>query len=408
MRKNMNTHAYIVDAQRTAIGKFKGALKYTRPDDLIAAILATLVKRQNIESKLIDEVILGCANQAGEDNRNIARMATLLAGFDNTVPAVTVNRLCGSGMDAIMQAARIIQLEEADLIIAGGVESMTRAPWSVPKPIDGFVLESLHGYDTSLGWRYKNPRLEERFPLESMGETAENVREKMHISRHDQDEFAAWSHEKALQAQKKGYFKAEITPLDVVQSPKGNTILFDTDEGPREDSHLSKLSTLKPVFRTGGTVTAGNSSSLNDGACALLLASKQAINRYQLKPLAKIVAYATTGLEPQLMGLGPIEASQKALKKAQLSIQDIDLFEINEAFAAQAIACQRTLGVDAKKLNIFGGAIALGHPLGASGARICTTLAYALKEKQKRYGLASMCIGVGQGIAMIVEHIDHV
>jgi 3-oxoadipyl-CoA thiolase len=350
----------------------------------------------------IDEVYLGCANQAGEDNRNVARMAVLLAGIPNTVPAATVNRLCGSGLEAVVQGARMIRAGEAEIVLAGGVESMTRAPWSMPKPPEGFPTGKWELYDTSLGWRFPNPRMAELFPLEQMGETAENVAERWRIAREEQDAFALASHQKAVAAQKGGRFADEIVPVTVVQK-KGAPLKVTEDEGPRADTSLEKLSALKPVFRQGGTVTAGNSSSLNDGASALLLMSERAARELGKAPLARVANSGTAGVDPRIMGIGPVPASKKALERAGWAAREVDLIELNEAFAAQSIACVRDLGLDPSRVNVNGGAIALGHPLGASGARILTTLVHEMKRREARRGLATMCIGVGQGIALAVE-----
>jgi 3-oxoadipyl-CoA thiolase len=391
---------FVVDAVRTPIGKLKGALRGIRPDDLMAHAIRALVSRNQLVPDRVDEVYVGCANQAGEDSRNVARMASLLAGLPFGVPAATVNRLCGSGLEAIIMAARMIQLGEADLVIAGGVESMTRAPWSVPKPTDGFPSGKLEGFDTALGWRYPNARLAELFPLESMGETAENVAVSRNIGREEQDRFAMSSHSKAIAAQSDGRFASEIIAVDVAQ-PKGALSSFSVDEQPRADTSLEKLSALKPAFRTEGTVTAGNASALNDGAAALLLMSERAIAHRA--PLARYVSSATAGVAPQTMGLGPVPATRRALAKAQWRTDTLDLIELNEAFAAQALACMAELELEPSIVNVNGGAIALGHPLGMSGARIVTTLLHAMRDRRARRGLATMCIGVGQGIAATFE-----
>src|SRR5712691_1426880 len=380
--------AVIVDAVRTPVGRIRGLLSQIRPDDLGALVIKELMGR-NPAAKEVEEVFFGCANQAGEDNRNVARMALLLAGLPAEVPGVTLNRLCASGLEAAVQAARAIRLGDMELCVAGGVESMTRAPWAVAKPTDGFAGGPLQSYDTALGWRFPNPRLAERFPLESMGETAENVAEKYRVPREKQDEFALRSHQLAL----KGKFEAELVPVgDVVR-----------DEGPRADTSLEKLAKLKPAFRPGGTVTAGNSSSLNDGAAALLLASARKAQELGLRPLARVVASASAGVDPRFMGMGPVPATRKALAKAGLSVRDLDLVELNEAFAAQALAVISELKLDAGKVNVDGGAIALGHPLGMSGARILGHLAHALRRRGGRYGLATLCVGVGQGVSVIIE-----
>ena len=380
--------AVIVDAVRTPVGRIRGLLSQIRPDDLGALVIKELMGR-NPAAKEVEEVFFGCANQAGEDNRNVARMALLLAGLPAEVPGVTLNRLCASGLEAAVQAARAIRLGDMELCVAGGVESMTRAPWAVAKPTDGFAGGPLQSYDTALGWRFPNPRLAERFPLESMGETAENVAEKYRVPREKQDELALRSHQLAL----KGKFEAELVPVgDVVR-----------DEGPRADTSLEKLAKLKPAFRPGGTVTAGNSSSLNDGAAALLLASARKAQELGLRPLARVVASASAGVDPRFMGMGPVPATRKALARAGLSVRDLDLVELNEAFAAQALAVISELELDAGKVNVDGGAIALGHPLGMSGARILGHLAHALRRRGGRYGLATLCVGVGQGVSVIIE-----
>ncbi len=394
--------AFIIDALRSPIGKHRGVLKDVRPDDLAALVLKALVARNGLDPARVDEVYMGCANQAGEDNRNVARMAVLLAGYPQAVPAVTVNRLCGSGLEAVIQGARMIRLGEAEVVVAGGVESMTRAPWSMPKPPDGFPTGKWELFDTSLGWRFPNPKLAEQFPLEQMGETAENVAEKWGISRADQDEFALGSHRKAVAAQKEGRFTDELVSVEIPQR-KGAALIVKEDEGPRADTTVEKLSTLRAAFRSGGSVTAGNSSTLNDGASAVLLMSERAMKEFGKKAMARFVSSGTAGVDPRHMGIGPVPASQKALKAAGWSAGDLDLAELNEAFAAQSIACVRDLGIDPSRVNVNGGAIALGHPLGASGARILTTLVHEMKRRNVRRGLATMCIGVGQGIAVTVE-----
>ncbi|MBL8922897.1 MAG: thiolase family protein [Myxococcaceae bacterium] len=391
---------FVVDAVRTPIGKLRGALKDVRPDDLAALVIRAAVERAKIDPATIEELYLGCANQAGEDNRNVARMAALLAGLPQTVPAATVNRLCGSGLEALILGARMIQLGEADVVVAGGVESMTRAPWSVPKPADGFPGGKLEGYDTSLGWRYPNPKLAAMFPLEQMGETAENVAEQWKIAREDQDRFALASHQKAVAAQQQGRFAAELVNVELPQK-KGPPLVVSQDEQPRADSSYEKLATLKAAFRDGGTVTAGNSSSLNDGASAVVLMSERALVGRQ--PLARFVSSGTAGVDPRTMGIGPVPASKKALSRAGWAVASLDLIELNEAFAAQSLACVRELGLDEAKVNVNGGAIALGHPLGMSGARITATLLHAMKGRGAKRGLATMCIGVGQGIAACFE-----
>lgn len=393
--------AFIVDAIRTPVGRYGGSLRDIRPDDLSALVIKTLVERTKIDTSAIQDVTWGCANQAGEDNRNVGRMAALLAGLPHSVPANTINRLCGSSLDAINQAARAIWSEDLDLIIAGGVESMSRAPYSIPKNQSG-SYGNLTAFDTALGWRYPNLRLEKMFPLESMGETAENLAERYGISREEQDLFAYNSHMKAVRAQKEEMFRDEIIPVEV-PSKKGTPVVVKDDEGPRSDTTIEKLSGLSPVFRKGGTVTAGNSSSMNDGAAVVLVVSERKMNELGLTPLARIVATGVAGVDPRYMGIGPVPATGIALQKSGLTMNHIDLIELNEAFAAQSVAVIRDLHIDTEKLNVNGGAIALGHPLGCSGARIMTTLLHEMKRRRARYGLATMCIGVGQGIATIVE-----
>ncbi len=393
---------FVVDAVRTPIGKLRGALKDARPDDLLALVIKQVLARAGIEPGTVDEVYAGCANQAGEDNRNVARMAMLLAGVPDTVPAATVNRLCGSGLEALIQGARQIRLGEADLVVVGGVESMTRAPWSTPKPSEAFPGGKLESWDTSLGWRYPNPKLAAIFPLESMGETAENVAERLKISREDQDRFALASHQKAVAAQQAGAFAAELVPVDLAQK-KGPPVIVSQDEQPRADSSLEKLASLKPAFRDGGTVTAGNSSTLNDGASAVLLMSERAVEAWGKTPLARFVSSATAGVDPRVMGLGPVPATRRALDRADWKTGHLDLIELNEAFAAQSLGCLRELGLDPTRVNVNGGAIALGHPLGMSGARLVATLTHAMRARALKRGLVSMCIGVGQGIAATFE-----
>jgi 3-oxoadipyl-CoA thiolase len=401
--------AVIIDAVRTPIGALGGVLAGVRPDDLAAHILKALVNRAGIDPALVEEVYLGCANQAGEDNRNVARMAVLLAGFPVEVSAVTFNRLCASGLSAINQAARAIRLGEGDVYIAGGVESMSRAPYSLPKAEAGYAFGNLTAWDTALGWRYPNPLMKEMYGTESMGETAENIWDINHISREEQDAFALASHQRAIAAIDSGKFAEEIAPVSVPQR-KGDPVLVQTDERPRRDTTLESLARLKPAFRTNGTVTAGNSSGLNDGAAALLLTSLEKARDLALKPLFRIVTSAAAGVEPRVMGLGPVPATRKALSRAGLSIEDIGLIELNEAFAVQALAVMKELGMPASFTNVNGGAIALGHPLGCSGARIVTTLIHEMRrrapqEKRPYYGLATLCVGVGQGEAAIVEWI---
>ena len=396
---------FIVDATRTPIGRYGGALKDVRPDDMAAGIIKEIVRRnfdaKSINKELIEDVILGCANQAGEDNRNVARMSLLMAGLPISVAGVTVNRLCGSGMQAVIDGVRTISLDEGDIVIAGGTESMTRAPFVIPKSTDAFSRTTAI-YDTTIGWRFTNPRLAAMYYPFSMGETAENVASRYKISRERQDEFAYNSQMKAKEAILSGRFRNEITPVEI--SSKGETKVFDTDEFPRLDTTPERLAKLKPAFaKENGTVTAGNSSGINDGACALLLASGDKCKETGFKPRARFAASAVAGVEPDCMGLGPIPAVHKALKRAGLKIEDLDLIELNEAFASQAIACIDELGLNSAKVNVNGGAIALGHPLGMSGARIITTLLYEMEKRDLKYGLAAMCIGVGQGIATVWE-----
>lgn len=395
----------IVDAVRTPIGRYKGVLKDVRPDDLAVIVIKALIERNpSVPPEMIEDVVFGNANQAGEDNRNVARMALLLAGLPMTIGGVTVNRLCGSGLDAVIYAARAIQAGEGDIFIAGGTESMTRAPFVMAKPDVDFPRGNIEMFDTTIGWRFINKRLQEKYGTDSMPETAENVAKELGISREEQDEFAFESQRKAARAIEMGHFHDEIVPVPVTNG-KGETWEVTSDEHPRPNTTLEKLANLKPLF-PGGTVTAGNSSGINDGASALLLMSADKAKELGLKPMAKYMTSAVSGVEPRVMGLGPIEASKKAVKRAGIPLEDIDVIELNEAFASQSIACIRGLGLDRKKVNPNGGAIALGHPLGASGARILTTLLYELRRTGKRYGLATMCIGVGQGIAVIVENLE--
>lgn len=397
------TEAVIVDAVRTPIGKYMGSLAQTRPDDLAAHVIKKIVERNNLDPALPDDVYFGCANQAGEDNRNVARMGLLLAGLPVEVPGVTVNRLCGSGLEAVNQAFAAIKTGIGEVFISGGTESMTRAPYAMMKPQVDRARGDMTMYDTTIGWRFVNQKMDEMYPTISLGETAENVAEKYRISREEQDEFALESQRKAVEAINNGRFQDEIVPITVKQ--KREEVLFERDEHPRPDTSLEKLAKLKPAFKENGTVTAGNSSGINDGASALLIMEKSKAEELDLKPMARIVSAAVAGVDPAYMGLGPIYAVRKALKKADLTVEDIDLIEINEAFASQSIACINELGLDINKVNVNGGAIALGHPLGCSGARIMTTLVHEMKKRDVRYGLATMCIGVGQGIATIVEKI---
>lgn len=398
--------AYIIDAIRTPFGRYGGALAQIRADDLGAIPIKALMERNaNVDWVQVDDVIYGCANQSGEDNRNVGRMSSLLAGLPYQVPATTVNRLCGSSMDALAIAARAIKAGEADLIIAGGVESMSRAPLvmgKANKPFDrSQTLE-----DTTMGWRFINPKLDELYGTETMPQTAENVAEQFNINRADQDAFALRSQQRTAAAQKAGFFKDEINPVSIPQR-KGEPITVDTDEHPRADTTLEKLTKLRPIVTSDGTVTAGNASGINDGAAAFLVASEQAVKKFNLKPRARIVASTTVGVEPRIMGFAPAPAIKKLLVKTGLSLDEMDVIELNEAFAAQALACTRDLGLadDSARVNPNGGAIALGHPLGASGARLILTALNQLEKTDKRYAICSMCIGVGQGIAMIIERV---
>jgi len=393
------SEAYLVDGVRTPVGRYGGALASIRPDDLAALVVAETVTRSAIPAAAIDEVILGAANQAGEDNRNVARMAVLLAGLPESIPGLTVNRLCASGMSAIAIAASTVCGGDADLIVAGGVESMTRAPWVQAKPERAWAKPGA-AFDTSIGWRFTNPRLSARDTSTfSMPETAEEVARVDGISRADADAFALLSHQRAIAAIDAGRLAAEIVGVDTGRGT------VDTDEGPRRETSLDALSALRPVVTGGSVVTAGNSSSLNDGASAIVVASADAVERYGLRPRARIVASATAALAPEIMGLGPVPATQKALAKAGLQVGDIDAVELNEAFASQSLACIRRLGLDPEIVNADGGAIALGHPLGSSGSRLIVTLLGRLEREGARYGLATMCVGVGQGTAMIVERL---
>jgi 3-oxoadipyl-CoA thiolase len=395
------TDAFIVDAVRTPMGKFGGALSSVRPDDLAAHVIRALVHRTGLSGDAIDDVVWGAANQAGEDNRNVARMAALLAGLPVEVPGSTVNRLCGSGLEAVNSGYRQIRADEASIVIAGGSESMSRAPLVLAKAEAPFD-RSQQIYDTTIGWRFVNPRLHEAWGSHAMGETAEIVGHGYGISREDQDRFALTSHERAVAARDEGRFKDEIVPVEVPRK-KGDPVVVDQDEPPRPDTSLERLGKLRPAFREGGTVTAGNSSGVNDGASALLLASGEAVERNGWEPMARIVTSAVAGVEPRMMGIGPIYATRKALERAGLTVADVDLFELNEAFAAQSLACIRGLELDPEKVNVNGGAIALGHPLGCSGARILTSLVHEMGRREARLGVATMCIGVGQGIATVVE-----
>jgi 3-oxoadipyl-CoA thiolase len=397
--------AVIIDAVRTPIGRHGGALARVRPDDLAAAAIRGLLDRVGIEAAGIDDVIFGCANQAGEDNRNVARMASLLAGIPVDVPGQTVNRLCGSGLQAIASAAQAVRAGEGDVMIAGGVESMTRAPWVTLKPDEAFPRAAPAVADSTVGWRFVNPRMRSEWTI-SLGETAEEVAARYGVTRADQDAFAAESQRRAACAMETGRFRDEIVPVRV-PGRKGADTVVDTDEHPRPQTTVETLAAMKPAFRTtGGTVTAGNSSGINDGASAVLVMSAGAARRAGLRPMARILASAVAGVPPEVMGIGPIPATRKVLGRAGLAVGDIDLVELNEAFASQSLACMRELGLDPERVNVNGGAIALGHPLGASGARVVTTLVHELRRRGARYGLATMCIGVGQGIAAVVENLE--
>ncbi len=399
-------NAFICEGVRTPIGRYAGALSQVRTDDLAAHPLKVLRERlPNSDWAAIDDILYGCANQAGEDNRNVGRMASLLAGIPHTVSAATVNRLCGSGMEAVALAARGIAAGEISLAIAGGVESMTRSPFVMPKA-SGAYARGTELYDSTIGWRFVNPAMKKQYGIDSMGETAENVAEEYKIDRASQDLFALRSQQKAAAAQKSGVLSEEIAPVSI-PGPKGSVTMVSQDEHVRADTTLEKLAKLAPAFRPGGTVTAGNSSGINDGACAMFVASESAAARFGLHPVARVVGASAAGVEPRVMGVGPIPAVQKLLKRLNRTISDIDWFELNEAFAAQALAVTRTLGLpdDGEKVNPNGGAIALGHPLGMSGARLVLTAALQLKRTRRRYALAAMCIGVGQGIAMLLEQV---
>jgi 3-oxoadipyl-CoA thiolase len=395
------TEAFIVDAVRTPMGRYGGVLAPVRPDDLAAHVISEIVARNQVPPERVDDVVWGAANQAGEDNRNVARMALLLAGLPPSVPGATVNRLCGSGLEAVNGGYREIVAGEANIVVAGGSESMTRAPFVMAKAEAAFGRRA-EVHDTTIGWRFVNPRLKERFGTDSMGQTAENVAAEYGVTREEQDEFALESHRRAIAARDEGRFKDEIVPVEIPQ-PKGDPIVVDHDEPPRPDTSIEKLGRLKAAFAEGGTVTAGNASGVNDGAAAVLLASPEVVEERGWRPMARIVGTAVAGVEPRVMGIGPVAATRKVLARTGLTTDDIDLVELNEAFAAQSIACIRDLGLDIEKVNVNGGAIALGHPLGCSGARILTTLVHEMERRDVRYGLATMCIGVGQGIASIVE-----
>ncbi len=385
--------AVVVSAVRTPIGRYGGALANVRPDDLAAVAIEAAVARAGIDPARIDDVIVGCANQAGEDNRNVARMALLLAGLPHSIPGLTVNRLCASGLSAVVEACRAIRAGEGELFVAGGVESMTRAPLAMMKSGKPWSRGNVVAYDTHLGWRFPNPRLEEMFPLESMGETGENVADRWHVSREDQDAFALRSQERWAAAQREGRFADELVAVGDV----------DVDEHPRPDTTLEKLASLRPAFREGGTVTAGNASGVNDGAAALVIASAEQAATLGLEPLGRFVGSAAAGVDPRVMGIGPVPAVRRLLERTGVEIRDIDLVELNEAFASQSLAVVRELGLDEERVNVNGGAIALGHPLGMSGARLVVSLLHELRRRGGRYGLATLCVGVGQGQAALFE-----
>ena len=397
--------AWIVEALRTPFGRYGGALAGVRPDDLAATVLEAVVARSGINAADIDDVILGCANQAGEDNRNVARMALLVAGYPVEVPGQTVNRLCGSGLQSLAAAANAIAVGDAEVVVAGGVESMSRAPLVTLKPESGLERGNRELVDTTIGWRFVNPRLHAKYPAISLGETAERVADQWHVSREAQDELALASQQRAAAAAANGIFAEEIVPVSIPQR-SGAPIVVDRDEHPRPDTNAAALAKLKPAFAADGTVTAGNASGINDGAAALLVVESERARALGLKPYARIVATAVAGVDPSVMGAGPIPAIRKLLERTGLTVADIDRVELNEAFASQAVACITELGLDPAKTNVHGGAIALGHPLGASGARMATTLVRELRRSGGRYGIAAMCVGVGQGIAMLVERVE--
>ncbi len=395
--------AYVVDAVRTPMGAYRGALSGVRPDDLAAHVVRAVVERTGVDPADISDAYFGAANQSGEDNRDVARMAVLLAGLPDSVPGATVNRLCASGLEAINCAARAVKLGEGDFYLAGGVESMSRAPWVVGKPERGLPRGEQTMHDTTLGWRFVNPRMAELgVSTESMGETGENVAERYGIGREDQDAFALRSHQRAVAAAEAGLFAEEIVPVEAPKG-RGETALVEADEGPRPDASLEKMAALRPVFREGGTVTAGNASTLNDGAACLLVASEAGVERLGVEPLARVLASGVAGVDPAYMGIGPAVAVPRALAAAGLELARIDLIELNEAFASQVLACAGALGIEEESLNVNGGAIALGHPLGCSGARLATTLVRELRRRDGRYGIATMCVGVGQGLATVFE-----
>jgi len=396
--------AYIVEALRTPMGAYRGTLSTVRPDDLAAHVIRAAVDRSGVDPERITDVYFGAANQSGEDNRDVARMAALLAGLPQSVPGATVNRLCASGLEAVNSAARAIKAGEGDFYLAGGVESMSRAPWVIEKPERGLPRGPQTMHDTTLGWRMINPRMAELgVSTESMGETGENVAERYGISREDQDEFALRSHQRAVAARDGGRFDEEIVAVEARR--RRETVTVDADEGPRADTSLEKLGKLRPAFREGGTVTAGNASSLNDGAACLLLASEKGAEELGAEPLTRVVTTGVAGVDPAIMGVGPLKAVPNALKNAGLSLEQIDLIEINEAFASQVLACARELGIDEERLNVNGGAIALGHPLGCSGARLAGTLSREMRRRGGKYGIATLCVGVGQGLATVFEAV---
>lgn len=400
------TDAFIVSPLRSPVGRYGGGLSGVRADDLAAEVIRQVISRSGIDPMAIGDVIFGCANQAGEDNRNVARMASLLAGLPSSIPGTTINRLCGSALDAVIMAARAIRCGEADVVVAGGVEVMSRAPYVLPKNVSGGAqFGNLTAYDTALGWRFPNPKLAELFPLEQMGETAENVAETYTISREEQDVFALRSHQRSIAAWEAGIYNSSVIPIEV-PGRKGGTVVVREDEGPRSDTSLDRLSLLKPVFRRGGTVTAGNSSSLNDGAAAMLVVSQKALDNYGLTAQLRYVSSGVAGVDPRMMGIGPVPATRTALGRAGLAVSDIDVVELNEAFASQALAVIHDLALDPALVNPNGGAIALGHPLGMSGGRLVSGLAIEFDRRpHARYGLATMCIGVGQGISAIFERV---
>jgi 3-oxoadipyl-CoA thiolase len=399
------TDAFVIDAVRTPMGRYRGALSGVRPDDMAAHTISAAIERTGLDPEAVSDVYWGAANQAGEDNRDAARMASLLAGLPVEVPGVTVNRLCASGLEAVNQASRALRLGEGDLYIAGGAESMSRAPWVVLKPEAGLPRGPQTMHDTALGWRLVNPRMAERYSTESMGETGENVAERYGISREEQDRFALQSHMRAVEATREGRFGNELIPIEAPSANgRGPSNLVEADEGPRADTSLEKLAKLRPAFRDGGTVTAGNASTLNDGAACVVLASAERAEAMGADPLARIVSIGVAGVDPAYMGTGPIPAIRRAVDSAGIALADVDLVEINEAFASQVLACIGELGIEEDRLNVNGGAIALGHPLGCSGARLLTTLAWELRRRNARFGVAALCVGVGQGVATLVEN----